>query len=330
MASEFPTSFNDSAFTLNQGEEVFDGSNELRFGIDSAVRADYVTPVAKFKFYDTLGNTKPGAPIIYIRMPGQFNSALANPFNEERGIMGPPSGSIGSMDTVRSIGQGLTDSVQSQILKAIGASAGFIASAGQSGRRQAEFTTRKFINEFQQLVYGGPVFRRFQLVFPFKPIVYDEADKMQRIIKTFRVASSPRIGASDIGALTLFGNEDRSVEQAAQQAEEGNQTAENSQQLQAGEVETQGNTLTMTYPDFCAFQIILYSKDNVEVLFQSKLCAIENISTDYGAQNKMTFFYPPNGTSGKYFPTEVNLSLSFREITLLTAADVSAEDTVIL
>lgn len=334
-----------TSFTLNQDTYSYDSSDSLYFGINTSIHSDYVMPVAKFEFFDSIGNSI-DAPNIYIRMPGTFNSTLINGFTEERGIMGNPVGDAFSTETLKSLGGGLIDGVQSQILKGLGAAAGFIGSAGQAqGRRQIEFTTRKFINEFQQLVYTGPAFRRFQLPFAMKPLSYDEAATMRKIIKTFRIASSPRVNENDIGTLDLtpIGGDDVATgggENLNQAEERGNVEGDvtNNEAAATGTAPTEntisstGNAVTLTYPDFCKLSILLYrggtgGKGLITTLFQSELCAIETVSVDYGSQNKMTFF-PDN--EGEYFPTDVNMSIALREAVLLTAGYVSNETGTIL
>jgi hypothetical protein len=331
-----------TSFTLNKDTFSYDSADSLYFGINTSVHSDYVMPVAKFEFFDSIGNSI-DAPNIYIRMPGTFNSTLINSYTEERGIMGNPVGDAFSTETLKSLGGGLIDSVQSQILKGLGAAAGFIGSAGQAqGRRQIEFTTRKFINEFQQLVYAGPSFRRFQLPFAMKPLSYDEAAAMRKIIKTFRVASSPRVNTNDIGTLSLtpIGGNDvdtgggETLDQAAERIPtEGDVSngdaaaATETTESTAGTVSSEGNAVTLTYPDFCKLSILLYKGSTLTTLFKSELCAIETVAVDYGSQNKMTFF-PDNG--GEYFPTDVNLSVSLREVVLLTAGYVGNETGTIL
>lgn len=337
-----------TSFTLNKDTFDYGDDDPLYFGINTSIHSDYVMPVAKFEFFDSIGNSI-DAPNIYIRMPGTFNSTLINSYTEERGIMGNPVGDPFSTETLKSLGGGVIDGIQAQILKGLGAAAGFIGSAGQAqGRRQIEFTTRKFINEFQQLVYAGPQFRRFQLPFTMKPLSYDEASAMRKIIKTFRVASSPRVNENDIGTLSLAaiiegggvgGGSETPADAEQRNPVAGDATNEDpaattgTAESTAGTVSSEGNAVTLTYPDFCKLSILLYrgsaggAGTTLDTLFQSELCAIETVAVDYGSQNKMTFF-PDN--KGEYFPTDVNLSISLREVVLLTAGYVGKETGTIL
>jgi hypothetical protein len=86
----------------------------------------------------------------------------------------------------------------------------------------------------------------------------------------------------------------------------------------------------------CQFQILLKkttgtaesadAKIDMGEIFQSAFCAIENVQVDYGGQNKMVFFSSTSG-DGKYYPSEVTLTISLRETSLPTADYMSANHT---
>jgi hypothetical protein len=57
-------------------------------------------------------------------------------------------------------------------------------------------------------------------------------------------------------------------------------------------------------------------------IFHSGYCVIENVAVDYGGQNKMVFF-SSDGTGGKYYPSEVTLSIGLRETTLPLAGQIA-------
>jgi hypothetical protein len=80
-----------------------------------------------------------------------------------------------------------------------------------------------------------------------------------------------------------------------------------------------GQSKVFGYPDMCKFQLLLYNHNMNElaILFESNLCVIESVATDYGSGNKMTFF-----DGDEYFPTDVTLNLGLKETRLLTASDV--------
>jgi len=64
------------------------------------------------------------------------------------------------------------------------------------------------------------------------------------------------------------------------------------------------------------------AKIDMGEIFHSGYCVIENVAVDYGGQNKMVFFDALKG--GKYYPSEVTLTISLRETTLPTADFMSA------
>jgi hypothetical protein len=204
------------------------------------------------------------------------------------------------------------------------------------------------LNNFQQLIYQGPTFRRFQLPFNMKPTSKEEAKFMLDIISSFRVASSPRAGTETTinQVIGRFGGseDDQTVAQRTgdgppeeknfeggkesplfQEAlraynalqpvlDDADQTAANDAVTKSGQVFTFG------YPDMCKFELVLYRKDanELDTLFRSEFCMIETVAIDYGAQNKMTFF-DGLGSKGQYYPTDVNLTISLRESVLITA-----------
>ena len=327
-----------SVFGLQEGQGEYP-EGPLYFGINESVHAKYVTPVAKFEFFDSVGGTISDVPIIYIRMGGTFNTSLINSYSEERGIFGEPGGNS-LLENLKNIAGGTVDAVQTQILKGITGAAGFIGSAGLSGRRQVEFITRKVVNEFQQLVYTGPSFRRFQLPFSMKPVSETEAQSMIDIIRTFRIASSPIVAGQD--TVNVTGENDESTQQEdpttmensadiSRSPEENNVPA--NQTATTGITDQQLATITdvlfFEYPRFCKLSLLLYNNGSkggeLTTLFQSDLCAIETIAVDYGAQNKMTFFA---GTD-KYYPTDVTLTVALREAVLITAGKAAADTGVI-
>ena len=76
----------------------------------------------------------------------------------------------------------------------------------------------------------------------------------------------------------------------------------------------------------CKFELVLYKKGGptgagaeLTSIFKSDFCMIETVSVDYGSQNKMTFFDNKNVKDNKYYPTDVNLTISLREAVLITA-----------
>lgn len=337
-------------FTIPTGTVEYPAieKKELVFGSDFA-HSEYVIPMARFKFYTATGEQSTTARPIYIRLGGTFNTQLTNSYQKSTGIfgnvekgkdIGTITGFIGSM-----FDSGGT-ALQSSIIKSLGAGAGFVASAGQSGKSQIEFLTRKVFNSFQQLIYQGPEFRAFQLPFNMKPTSYEEAKTMRDIIQTFRIASSPRASgstalqekdtqktASEIEALAQA-NKDKSPEEVASPF---------TLEAATGVFGTgpDATPLTFGYPDMCKFELILYRDDPearqrdenddikaITVLFRSDFCMIGNIAIDYGASNKMVFLAPPTPTGGgkaDYFPSEVNMTIALTESVLVTAEYASAQ-----
>jgi len=338
---------------------------ELIFGSDYA-HSEYVIPMARFKFFDATGKES-DAPSIYIRLGGTFNTQLSNGYQETSGIFGTVT--PGSKVGVEGLGEFATllgkvkgsalEAIQKGLANALGAGAGYISSAGQSGKPQIEFLTRKLFNSFQQLIYQGPRFRAFQLPFNMKPTSYQEAKIMRDIIHTFRVASSPRsnfddtlsedkedaliasagsLEAADAFTKSLEGLSDE--EKKVKLTEMGLDAFNNETGTEI--MEASNAPLTFGYPDMVQLEFILYKKgsgtptgvgpniddniDTITMLFQSEYCMIENVGLDYGAQNKMVFLSSPESAeAGDYFPSEVNMTIALKESVLITAAYASAE-----
>ena len=73
----------------------------------------------------------------------------------------------------------------------------------------------------------------------------------------------------------------------------------------------------------CRFEIVLQKSPGgsdafLTQVFSSEYCVIENVQVDYGGQNKMVFLTPEGVTGGKYYPSEVTLSIQLRETSLPT------------
>ena len=311
----------------------------LIFGADYG-HSGFVTPMARFQFFDPLGTTARG-PIVFIRMGGTFQSALANGYQETTSIFGQPD-STGSVTgiTANAVKGGL-DAVYKQLQSAAAGGVGFLSSAGLSGKAQYEFMTRKVLNTFQQLIYQGPTFRRFTLPFSMKPTSMQEAEKMMQIIKSFRIASSPK-GAGDNLTIAVKNPGDTVNNKAPLSAEDANAAAADDTVLftqteidnlfgggNSGAValdeggRTAVSNFSFGYPDMCRFEIVLQKSPGgsdtfLTQVFSSEYCVIENVQVDYGGQNKMVFFSPEGASGGKYYPSEVTLNISLRETSLPT------------
>jgi hypothetical protein len=343
MTNRTPFTITTSGFEYPSGPET-----ELIFGSDFA-HSEFVIPMARFKFYDATGADS-NAPSIYIRLGGTFSTQLGQGYQEATGIFGSVepgqdiNGTISSMtDLLGKVkGSGL-EAIQKGLMNALGAGVGFIASAGQSGKSQTEFLTRKLFNSFQQLIYQGPRYRSFQLPFNMKPTSYEEAKTMRDIIHTFRVASSPRgnlndtltpidpdalaestLTESELAAINALPDDEKRIALTELGLDQFNEN-EGTQIVEASKA-----PLTFGYPDMCELELILYKKNgtNSEIvsLFISDYCMIENIGLDYGAQNKMVFLSnPASATDGEYFASEVNMTIALRESVLITADYATAE-----
>ena len=311
---------------------------QLIFGADYG-HSGFVTPMARFQFFDPLGTTARG-PIVFIRMGGTFQSALANGYQETQSIFGQPD-STGSVTgiTANAVKGGL-DAVYKQLQSAAAGGVGFLSSAGLSGKAQYEFMTRKVLNTFQQLIYQGPTFRRFTLPFTMKPTSMQEAEKMVQIIQSFRIASSPK-GAGDNLTVKVTDADNTVNQQADQPAQDPNAPPPETTGFTQTEIDNLfggGNNgavalddgarasvsnFSFGYPDMCRFEIVLQKSPGgadtfLTQVFSSEYCVIENVQVDYGGQNKMVFFSPEGATGGKYYPSEVTLNISLRETSLPT------------
>jgi hypothetical protein len=188
-----------------------------------------------------------------------------------------------------------------------------------------------------------------------KPQSQVEAETMRDIISSFRVASSPRTGTgttiadviSELGGVPNENNlaqtadgkpnptdpayakgEEDPLYQDALREYNNRQTPLFADESTAAAtiVARSGQVFTFGYPDMCKFHLVLYKKGGANgagaeltTLFRSEFCMIETVSVDYGAQNKMTFFDNMDVKDNKYYPTDVNLTISLREAVLITA-----------
>ena len=319
-------------FKIPTGTVTYPEADILIFGSDFA-HSEYVIPMARFRFYTATGADSE-ASSIYIRLGGAFNTQLSNSYQEATGIFGSVTQGQNIGEITKLIGS-MFDSggtaLQSSIIKSLGAGAGFVASAGQSGKSQIEFLTRRAFNSFQQLIYQGPKFRAFQLPFNMKPTSYEEAKTMRDIIQTFRIASSPRASGStalEDKDTTKSKTEQDALDAAKKDKSETDVDLINEGQLSAGNVNSLGAPLTFGYPDMCKLELVLYHNDkkDISVVFQSDYCMIDNVAIDYGASNKMVFLANPTSVAaGDYFPSEVNMSISLRESILVTAEYASGQ-----
>lgn len=281
---------------------------EYSFGLPSSASGNegFAVPVIVFRFKSPYGNDIEGAPILYIRSPNGLN--LTQSSNYSQG--GPIFGGTGQNGVIDSSGNsyfgtvfsGIAQSVASQLNSAVTKARGYLESAGQSGIDQAEFTTKNVINPFQQLLYKGPAFKPYAFPFTFRPKNIEEARSMMAIISAFKIASSPKIQKGsyrdiDVGEGLFSGAIDDAL---------------------GGIAGLGGDTaLSFGYPDLVEFDIKMYTgegsgNNDVQTLYSSLPCVINQVSTDYG-QQKMTFFIPEDNST-EYYPTEITMSIQLQEV----------------
>ena len=346
-------------FYVNKGAGVYPPGQNLIFGSDAA-HSDFLTTMARFEFWTSDGKNRTTAPAIFIRMGGPFQTGLASTYNEASNIFGTPGRDIGK-DSMLKLLKGGADAIYKQIAGAASGAAGFIGSAGLSGKAQYEFVTRNALNTFKQLIYSGPTFRKFSLPFTMKPTSKEEAEIMLNIIKTFRVSAAAK-GAGNAETPTLntaaasgadvvkLDGLDPEAKAAAEKANAEALAAQlstadlNNLGLSDGSAGIQGisvssNLLSFGYPDMCIFQIVIKkgttAGKSIESIFESALCVIENVAIDYGSQNKMVFFDPGTKTNAagvtsidKFYPAEVTITISLTETTLTTAGSITEEHNI--
>lgn len=298
-------------------------SDALQFGLDNSAHDEFDTPVAAFTFY-TADGSPTDYPTVYIRMTSSFETAISNSFRTEQGIFGQPqpgAGNTGTItDAIGTLGGSFMEGLIKQVMGGAGAAGGFIASAGASGKAQVEFLRRQMFNNFSQLIYNGPDFRRFPFNFNFRPTSEDDAKHMISIIKLFKYASSPRT-TSDIE----LSGKDYEIRKNDEGVESVNESEFNLDRSFLSD-----SFFLFGYPDMCKFDIMYLTGDTdktyeQETVFSSKLCVIENVSATYGSQNKMSFI--PSSTGNTYYPSEVNFQLQLKEAILSTAHDYGSLNT---
>jgi len=323
-------------FKINQGISGYPvTSGNLIFGAQDSHK-DFVTPMARFEFFDAFASTKSSAAIVFIRMGGTFQTTLSNGYSESQNIFGTPDAnptdSIWS--SLKTTGNATAESILKQIKFAASGAQGFIQSAGLGGKSQYEFITKRFLNNFQQLIYQGPTFRRFTLPFTMRPTSLSEAEKMMDIVNTFRFASSPKGGQTGDTFEGGDGVGDLS-EKTPEQIAKAKEDAKISGGDIAGLVGGGGiggaldSAFSFGYPDTCKFTLLLQKNATGDTalteLFTSEYCVIENVSVDYGSQNKMVFF--SSGGGNKYYPSEVTVTINLRETSLPTTGTLGNERT---
>lgn len=300
----------------------------IKFGTDYS-HSDYVIPIAIIELYDEKRSSNTPYETLYIRMGGAFSTAIRAAYDDAQGIVGAPLESDANIAAgLKSVGENFLGALQKQIVQSVIGAAGMAASGGSTGRGQIEFLSRVFLSNFQQVIYRGPSFRLFTLPFTMKPTSKEEATAMRDIISTLKIASVPKLGATNIrdafaqvvpGGSVNEGNFFPSEDENFVTEKEANSVPF-----------APASPITFGYPDICKFKLALYQygsefvaaqglpygSEFVEV-FESNFCVFESVVADYGgSSNKMTFF------EDGYFPTEVTLTVNLKELEFETTKSV--------
>jgi len=292
----------------NVGRYATAGLNDAKLRFPLTTDA-FNTPYIKFFFLDAYGNLIGGGPIINLRMPSVFNISNFSDYSRTDQIVSGSGGTNGSVaDALFNFGttglaglsnaaeqtvSNMAEAIAYSLRRGAAAGGGFVESMGLSGISQFEFSNRKAVNPMAQLLYKGPQYRKYQIPVPMKPRNKEDAQEIRRIIKTFRIASSPSYTSSNI---------DVELRTALQSNTDAQSFLDNT-------------SFTFGYPHLVAFNIEFYENENrtIKVLYKSKACAIESVAVDYGGQ-KITFF--EDG-----MPTEMNLTLQLSEVVARTLGD---------
>jgi len=271
---------------------------------------EYIVPKIQFTIIAEDGGRMKEAPIITLRAPPSLNLTNTNSYVQDGPIFGGGvSQGEGAQaftnlfestkaDFLKNAGNAAgqfaysaKDALEYSLKKAGGNLAGFIGSAGLGNISQFEFLAKRTVNPMQQQLFKGPAFRRYQLPFNLKPRNSVDARNINAAVNALRIAASAGLPAE--------GKDDEGF---------------------VGE----GSNFTFGYPHLLQFDLIVGQTiggfggaSSGEVKFQSKVCVIEAVSTDYGGQ-KMTFM--KDG-----YPSETNLSLSLIEVTPRTYGDANID-----
>lgn len=272
------------------------------------------TPQARFMFLNAYGERISGAPVVYLKIPPNFNVTGFSDYSRTEGVFAGgrdvysaiAGGALGDkaaefaknqgnggitqemLDALGKAGITGAEAIGYSLRRGLGSVLGFIGSAGLSNLGQYEFNERQAVNPMAQLLYKGPQVRRYQFPFTMTPKNSVDSKNIRDIINVFRVASSasvPDTSGVSIGGTVSIG---------------------------------QGNSFTFGYPHLTQFTLsFLTPESTAKKIFRSKVCVIESVSVDYGGQ-KMTFF-----EDGR--PTDINLTLQLSEVMPRTLGDAYTE-----
>lgn len=284
------------------------GTSGSTISFPAKADSGFNVPQIRFMFMSAYGEVIPSGPILYLKMPSNFNltnlsdysrteaifaggrdkySELANAALGRKQTDAKEGGALqAAIDSIGMAGVTGVEALQYAIRYGAANVLGKIGSAGMSNIGQYEFNERNAVNPMAQLLYKGPQLRRYQLPFSFNPKNLDDTKAIKKIISTFRVASSPSVPntSGTLGSINLGA----------------------------------GNSFSFGYPHLTQFTIGFITETGAsKKIFRSKACVIESVSVDYGGQ-KMTFF--EDGT-----PTEFNLTLQLTEVMPRTLGDASTD-----
>ena len=251
-------------------------------------------PLIKFVFLDGYAERISDTPIVFIRMPNQFNISDFTEYSRTEAIFGSSTdfGMLSDMVfnenktksgfDAANFGLTAAEAMRYAVQKGLTNVQGFIQSAGLNNIGQAEFSARSAVNPFTQLLYKGPQYRKYQIPVSIKPKNKEDARAALDIISVFRIASSPSVPSTtgiSVGEKTIGA----------------------------------GTSFLFGYPHLTQFDIQFSVDGNIKKIFRSKPCVIDSVAVDYGGQ-KMTFF--EDGV-----PTEMNLTIQLTEIVPRTLGD---------
>lgn len=264
-------------------------------------------PTMSFYFFDAFGNKISNSPSVFLKVPTGITIANISDYSRTESVFGDNmSGTTGELyktmglenlgkqsqtTTESKIKEGGTEGLLKYgataaeaflyaLQKSLGSATGFLTSGGLNAISQAEFTGRAAVNPYAQLLYKGPQFRRYTLPIVIKSRSSTESTAALNIIKIFKLASSPSV---------------------------------QNRQLALGDKTFTLQSFVFGYPHLVAFDINFASATSNKIIFESKLCAIEQVQVDYGGQ-KFTFY--EDGT-----PTDITMTLQLSEISVRTLGD---------
>lgn len=288
----------------------------------------FIEPYIQFVAHSPDGDAYNSVPRTSLPLPEQFRTSHQNNYQESQYIF--PGQTIFSA-IKNAVGKSNSDSANNasgnsnaqqsgqlsaanafeyMLLKGGDTFSGFINSGGMSGIDQFEFYNKKVVNNMQQLLYKGPVYRNFEIPILMRPQSEDEAKEILAAVSFFKMAAatSPLDGL-DIDAGAVLGTD----------------TGE-------GTFDSLASVpYTFTYPDLLQFNIFVSNPNqdgvsgisgNYQRVFTSRLCAIIDLNVQYGS-NRINFVKSDGGSVS--YPSEVAISLALKEVEFNTSHEAIQE-----